>query len=64
MHSLYKTAGKCTLNRNKVRYPNQKEAQLALAVIKGRGNPKHTEKRAYHCPICHGWHLTLSLIHI
>lgn len=58
MHSLYKTAGKCTLNRNKVRYPNQKEAQLALAVIKGRGNPKHTEKRAYHCPVCHGWHLT------
>lgn len=55
MHSLYKTAGKCTLNRNKVRYPNQKEAQLALAVIKGRGNPKHTEKRAYHCPVCHGW---------
>ena len=58
MHSLYKTAGKCTLNRSKVRYPNKREAQLALAVIKGRGNPKHTEKRAYHCPICNGWHLT------
>ena len=38
MHSLYKTAGKCTLNRSKVRYPNKREAQLALAVIKGRGN--------------------------
>lgn len=35
MHSLYKTAGKCTLNRSKVRYPNKREAQLALAVIKG-----------------------------
>lgn len=57
-HTLYKTAGKCNLARNKVRYPNRSEAQLALAVIKGRGNPKHTETRAYHCPVCNGWHLT------
>lgn len=57
-HTLYKTAGKSRLSRGKVRYPDQKEAQLALAVIKGRANPKHTENRAYHCPICNGWHLT------
>ena len=56
--TLYHTAGKCRLNRNKVRYPSKSDAQLALAVIKGRDNPKHTEKRAYRCPICNGWHLT------
>lgn len=57
-NALYRTAGKCQLSRNKVRYPSKSDAQLALAVIKGRGNPKHTEKRAYHCPVCNGWHLT------
>lgn len=57
-NTLYKTAGKCRLSRGKVRYPDRREAQLALAVIKGRANPKHTESRAYHCPICNGWHLT------
>lgn len=56
--TLYRTAGKCKLPRGKVRYPSQQEAQLALAVIKGQGSRKHTESRAYHCPVCDGWHLT------
>ena len=55
---LYRTAGKCTLKRGKVRYPTEQDARLALAVLKGKASAKHTEKRAYECPICNGWHLT------
>lgn len=42
----------------KRRYRDRIGAQLALAVIKKRTSWKGRETRAYHCPTCHGWHLT------
>lgn len=42
----------------KRRYRDRIGAQLALAVIRRRGNNRRRETRAYRCPICGGWHLT------
>lgn len=42
----------------KRRYRDRIGAQLALAVIRHRGNNKRRETRAYRCPTCRGWHLT------
>lgn len=34
-------------------------AQLVGAIMAAnRGNANRHERRAYKCPICHGWHLT------
>lgn len=44
----------------KIRYRDEIAAKLALATIKNQdkaGRPK-TERRAYRCPDCGGWHLT------
>lgn len=42
----------------KVRYRDEIAAQLALARLRREDKPGHTEKRAYRCPMCAGWHLT------
>ncbi|MDX3074602.1 hypothetical protein [Streptomyces sp. MI02-7b] len=41
----------------KWRYRDRIAAQLVLAVM-DRTDPRRRECRAYHCPLCHGWHLT------
>lgn len=44
----------------KFRYRDEIAAKLALAMIRNQGKasrPK-TERRAYFCPECRGWHLT------
>jgi hypothetical protein len=48
-------ANRCHGRDKKVRYPRERSAKMALvsAIIAGR-----PERRAYHCPICKGWHLT------
>jgi hypothetical protein len=42
----------------KVRYRDGIAAMLALAKIRNDEPAGHTEKRAYKCRDCHGWHLT------
>lgn len=44
----------------KQRFRDEIAAKLALAVIrrKGKGSRPKTERRAYRCPLCGGWHLT------
>lgn len=44
----------------KWRYRTRVDALIALANIQGRDDPKRakTERRAYRCERCRGWHLT------
>lgn len=42
----------------KVRYRDRISAQLALATLQRQDKHDHTERRAYRCPRCRGWHLT------
>lgn len=44
----------------KVRYRDKLAAKLALASAtwKGSGRRVKTERRAYRCLTCRGWHLT------
>lgn len=42
----------------KRRYRDQIDASLALAVLVRQDKEGHTERRAYKCPRCFGWHLT------
>jgi len=44
----------------KFRYRDEIAAKLALATIKNqdRASRPKTERRAYSCPECRGWHLT------
>ncbi|WP_327335177.1 hypothetical protein [Streptomyces anulatus] len=42
----------------KQRFRDDFEAKLALLRVTTSNSPRRQEKRAYHCPHCHGWHLT------
>lgn len=42
----------------KVRYRDAISAKLALATLQLKDKAGHTERRAYRCPKCKGWHLT------
>jgi len=44
----------------KIRYRDQIAAKLALASAQHQDGSRRekVERRAYHCPRCHGWHLT------
>jgi hypothetical protein len=47
--------------RNKVRYPSEAEAEVALVKIRASGPKKpggHIPLRSYACSYCNGWHLT------
>lgn len=46
----------CTKRRHRTRV----DALIALAAIQGRDNSTRSksERRAYKCPQCRGWHLT------
>lgn len=49
----------------KVRYPNERAAQVALvdAILKrNRGRSDRREARHYPCGICGGWHLTSKTV--
>ncbi|RBO92485.1 hypothetical protein DFR74_103128 [Nocardia puris] len=41
----------------KRRYFTRGDAELVLASL-DRDDPRRRERRAYRCPMCHGWHLT------
>lgn len=43
---------------SKVRYRDDLAAQLDLARIRALPTAGHKPIRAYHCPWCHGFHLT------
>lgn len=43
---------------NKIKYPTQKLALMALDRIRHKKKSNHNEKRIYQCPICAHWHLT------
>ena len=51
----------CPVKCFKVRYRDRVAAALALAKIQRQGKSGHTERRAYRCPNCKGWHLTSSV---
>ena len=42
----------------KRRYKSHDEAALELLIIQARPWTKKVPTRAYHCNLCHGWHLT------
>lgn len=45
----------------KRRFRTHLDAKIALARSGGkqdRGNQRRAERRAYHCELCHAWHLT------
>jgi len=43
----------------KIRYRDEIAAKLALLKTARKDQRRQkTEKRAYHCPKCRGWHLT------
>lgn len=44
----------------KRRYRDEIAAKLALATIqrKDKARRSKSERRAYRCPLCGGWHLT------
>jgi hypothetical protein len=47
--------------RNKVRYPSEAEADVALVKIRAKGPKKPGGRvpiRSYFCTSCGGWHLT------
>lgn len=43
---------------SKRRYRDEIAAKLALAELDRKDKAGHTERRAYRCPQCGGWHLT------
>lgn len=55
---MTRTTGRCPSGKN--RYRDRITALLALANIARRDSPQRlkTERRAYRCPQCNGWHLT------
>jgi hypothetical protein len=47
--------------RNKVRYPSEAEAEVAVVKIRAKGPKKPGGRvpiRSYPCEPCGGWHLT------
>jgi hypothetical protein len=42
----------------KVRYRDRLGALIALASTHRSAKARRDEVRVYHCPKCHGWHLT------
>lgn len=48
----------------KVRYRDRVAALLALAKIYQQDKAGHTERRAYRCPKCKGWHLTSARVRL
>lgn len=49
--------GKCDFS-GKLIYPTRRDARLALSKLRVRRAGHKTERNAYPCPFCKGWHVT------
>lgn len=61
MDRRHKAGGRVTMTGRcrKIRYRTMLDAKMALARTRSAtASKRRNERRAYHCPDCHGWHLT------
>jgi hypothetical protein len=42
----------------KVKYDSQRDAAVALKLVKKSSSRSHIPRRAYYCKFCKGYHLT------